>query len=68
MIENPMLSYSDSEIDSFQPVILGHCTNKLCCEEIYASDCVRFHEEYFCNEYCLGKHLVNIGQAVEMGG
>lgn len=65
-IENPILSGYHPQEETYQPITLGDCTNAKCIEEAYTDDCIEFGGQFFCNEYCLGVHLVNEGQAVDM--
>lgn len=64
--ENPILSGGHPQIETFEPIVLGDCINEKCNEEIYSGDFIEFGGQFFCNEYCLGRHLVNEGQAIDM--
>lgn len=46
---------------------IGECTNNKCNEEVYPDEGIEFGGQFFCNPHCLGTHLVNEGQAVDMG-
>ncbi|MCK1996831.1 hypothetical protein MPH47_06245 [Psychrobacillus psychrodurans] len=65
-VENAIHS-SDAPEESTYPVhILGDCTNTKCNEDIYTGDYVEYGGQFYCNEYCLGVHLISEGQAVDM--
>jgi len=66
MIENPILSGNHPQIDTFEPIVVSDCTNRKCNEEVYTGEGYEYNGQFFCGTHCIGEHLVNEGQAVDM--
>ena len=65
-IENAIHSSNATEQSTYPVHILGDCMNIKCNELIYTDDYVEYGGQLYCNEYCLGVHLISEGQAVDM--
>lgn len=65
-IENPIISGGHPQNDTYQSIILGYCTNAKCNEDIYSGEGYEYNGQLFCGTHCIGEHLVNEGQAIEL--
>lgn len=65
-IENPILSGYHPQDKTYAPAIIGQCTSEKCEEEIFSQEGIEFNGQFYCSCHCIGQHLVNEGQAVDM--
>lgn len=66
-IENPIISSRYHPQDELiETIFISNCTNVKCEEEIYTNDGIEFNGQFYCSCHCIGQHLVNEGQAVDM--
>jgi hypothetical protein len=66
MIENPILSATHPQEETFEPIVLGSCTNRKCDEEVFTGEGIEYNGELYCCSYCLGEHLIAEGHAVDL--
>lgn len=66
MLENGMVAGYGYEEPLREPRKVGQCIYKHCREELYEGEGYELHGHLYCSTGCMGEHLIEEGEAVDL--